>query len=259
MARSHARLWCSIWGDPDFLALDSDAQRLYMLALSQPNVTMCGVVPYTPKRWAGLAADQTPGKVKKAASKLEAGRFCLVDPETEELLLRSFVRWDGVLDSPNLVIAMWKDVPFIHSSRLREVFLFELPDTVGFPEGFERPCSNPLTEGFGEGLPDSSPFTSPSPQPLRGGVFDADFDEWWQVYPRRVDRGHALKAYVARRNEGAGAEDLLKAVRHYRSAVASTDPRYIKHGKTFLGKETWVEWVDGAPDGARDAISAVFE
>lgn len=144
MARSQARIQTTIWHDPDFLALTGTAQRIYFLALSQEQVNFCGVVPYTARRWARLATNTTFKEVTKGIIELVAARFILVDEGTEELFIRSFVKNDGILKSPNLVTAMGRDFLAIHSQRIREAFLKGLPE--GFPEG--------LPEGIVEGLPE---------------------------------------------------------------------------------------------------------
>lgn len=266
MARDYAKLMVNIWADRDFQALTSAAQRAYILAVSQPGMSYCGVVSYTPKRWAGFSADTSAPKIARAVRELQDRVYVVVDPETEELLVRSFVRHDGVLDSPNLMIAMWKDFASIHSLSIREVFLFELPEHVGFPEGLTRPQANPLAEryqeGFQEGLPNIYTSYPPTPSYSSAPVlepFITEFDQFWDAYPRRVDRGHALKAYTARRNEGAVAVELETAARNYSKSCRSknTAKEYIKHGKTFLAKDgPWTEWVAGPPEGEVASVSS---
>lgn len=155
--RTHARIYGAIWQDPDFAALKATSQRAYILALSQPSVSFCGVVPYTPRRWAVMAADTTPSGISRSVGELEDAGFVLTDVNTEELLVRSFIKYDGVLDSPNLVKAMWGDVRQVFSTRLRDAVLFEIPDE--FWEGEMEP----LTEGFAK--PDEDPVLKPCPTP----------------------------------------------------------------------------------------------
>lgn len=157
MARTEARIQTAIWHDDDFLALSSDAQRLYFVALSQPNVNFCGVVDYTARRWARLAPDSSARKVEAAVARLVEKRFVVVDADTEELLIRTFIRHDGVLSSPNLIIAMSKDFGTIHSTLVRSTVLDLLGE--GFVEG--------LTEGVREGL--AKPFRQGFAQHFRNG------------------------------------------------------------------------------------------
>src|SRR5690349_2529422 len=121
MARDHARFYVSIWGDPDFRALTCAAQRMYFVLTSQPRLTYCGVLDYLPGRFAKLAADEDEGSVEHAVKLLEADSFVVVDRETSELIVRSFVRHDGLLASPNMVVRMVKDRETIISDYLRSV------------------------------------------------------------------------------------------------------------------------------------------
>jgi hypothetical protein len=94
--RAEARLQVSIWSDADWLALSVDAQRAYLLVLSQPGLSLCGVIAYTPRRWATYAAGDTTERLEAAIDELEERRFVVVDRDTEELLIRSFMRRDRV-------------------------------------------------------------------------------------------------------------------------------------------------------------------
>ena len=83
------------------------------------------------------------------------------------------------------------------------------------------------------------------PRQDAGGTLEADFDEAWALYPRKLERGRALRAYTATRRRGASAEDLLTATRHYAADRAGEpDPdkreRFTKHAATFFGPdEPW--------------------
>ena len=160
MARSYAALYTSIWQDADFAALTSDAQRVYLLALSQPNISYCGVVPYTAKRWARLAKNTTPRTITKALDELIAAGFVILDAETEELFVRSYVKHNGVLRQPQLVKAMEREFEQIHSTRIRQAFLASLPPEYvgtlrsGCPKADgSLPEACPPTDGDGDGEP----------------------------------------------------------------------------------------------------------
>ena len=99
MARDHARVKTSIWDDPDFIGLKSAEQHVYLALMSNKGLSRCGVVTYIPARFEHLAADLTPARFKAAVSGLCNQRFVVLDERTQELLLRSYVRHDGVSDA----------------------------------------------------------------------------------------------------------------------------------------------------------------
>lgn len=126
MARTHGRLLCSIWNDPDWVALDFGPQWLYELLLSQGALNHAGVTGLTPRRWARCARDVTVCEVEKFMAALAEAQFVVVDEETEELLIRAFVRRDGVADQPNVLKAALSDARQVVSPRLRAVLAAEL-------------------------------------------------------------------------------------------------------------------------------------
>jgi hypothetical protein len=122
MARDHARVYCAIWGDPDWRALPPTAQRLYLLALSQRDISHAGVVAFTPARWAALAANTSTASIRRDARLLEERDYVVLDEATEELLIRTFIRHDRVLVVPNVAIAMARAARLIVSPKIRRAF-----------------------------------------------------------------------------------------------------------------------------------------
>lgn len=154
MARTHARIYTKVWQDRDFLALTPNAQRLYMLICSQPTLSWAGVIAYTPKRWAGLAAGCTAKQIATAATELAHARFVLIDEDTEELWVRTFVRHDGVLKVPQLKRSMFESLAAIQSQRIRDGFAHEYPHLSPDPE----PPDDPTRSDTG---PETGPPTGP--------------------------------------------------------------------------------------------------
>lgn len=70
--------------------------------------------------------------------------------------------------------------------------------------------------------------------------YSTDFEEFWSVYPRKVDKAQAYKKYKARLEDGFSHEQLLKAAKNYADQCRKyrTEEKFIKHGKTFLGEAT---------------------
>ena len=62
------------------------------------------------------------------------------------------------------------------------------------------------------------------------------FLDFWEVYPRKVDKGNAYKKYNARIIDGYSDGDLLLAATNYAEQCKreKTEAKFIKHPKTFL-------------------------
>lgn len=126
MPRDHARIQLSIWDQPDWRALDATAQHTYWMLLTQPRLSYCGVLDYFPGRLATLADGLTQSKVKTAVRQLERARFVVVDRETDELLIRTYVRHDGVLDRVNMGKAVGTAIEKVTSQAIRGAICKEL-------------------------------------------------------------------------------------------------------------------------------------
>lgn len=126
MARDRANIRVDIWSDDDYRDLTMSAQWLYELLLTHPTLTNAGVADWRPGRLAAHARGVTAEHVLQAAAELEERFFIVTDAETEEVLVRSYLRHDGVLQKPNVSVAMTKAFAAVASTELRGVIVHEL-------------------------------------------------------------------------------------------------------------------------------------
>lgn len=179
MAREHANIRVDMWGDADWRSLSRDAQWLYKLLLTHPDTNRAGVCDWRPGRLAQMAAGTTAKDVRQAGKELESRLFVVIDEETEEVLVRSYVKYDGVLKQPNLTVTMAKDWAGVASARLRAVVAFEVqrlratrPDLPGWKSEpkletlLKAPALNVRAD------PSVDPSGDPSPDPQTMGASD---------------------------------------------------------------------------------------
>jgi hypothetical protein len=98
-------------------------------------------------------------------------------------------------------------------------------------------------EGAGQ---DQKPCTAVHPNKKNSERNNAgiDFEQFWQLYPRRVGKGHARVAFEKIVRAGRFTVDELKAgAKRYAAecAAANREPRYIKHPQIWLNGECWAE------------------
>ena len=173
MARDHARIELNIWTDDDWLDLTPGAQHLYLVLLTHPDLSYAGVADWRPNRLRVMASRWDADDVKRAAEELARNLYIVVDEDTEEVLVRSFVRNDGLMKQPNLAKAMVKAARSIASRNIRAVLVHELlrlhedhPDLKGW-ESAEELLSwrSADPSGYPTGYPSSNPSSNPSGNP----------------------------------------------------------------------------------------------
>lgn len=121
MARTHGRIKVEVWDvGSDFRHLTVDAQWAYEMLISQPQITMCGTLPFTPKKWAKLASDLTLARIESAVEELEGHWYVIVDRDTDELLVRTMVKHDRAWANPKLAESARRRFKEIESESIRE-------------------------------------------------------------------------------------------------------------------------------------------
>ncbi len=69
------------------------------------------------------------------------------------------------------------------------------------------------------------------------GNLPSGFKSWWAIYPRKVAKGAAVRAWVKNDCEEI-AEEIIKATRKY---PFSDEAQYIPHGSTWINSWRWMD------------------
>lgn len=82
---------------------------------------------------------------------------------------------------------------------------------------------------------------------------DPEFVRFWSVYPRKVGKGEARKAWVRLAKAGIPVADLIAGAERYRDEVARRrlSEEYIKHPGPWLNAERWTDAPTSAQSGVR--------
>lgn len=145
MARTYARIFTAVWRDREFRRLRGAAQRVFLLLVSQPDITAAGTLALTVRRWADMDSDTTIEAFNSSLDELAAERFLALDRSTEELLVRSFVRWDGGYSNTKRRPVILRQADDVSSPALRRVLAAEF-GRLGLPIG-----------SLSDAVPDSPP------------------------------------------------------------------------------------------------------
>lgn len=126
MARDRANIRTEMWADRDIRSLTIGAQHLYLLLLTHSSLSYAGVADWRPARLAAMTQGWSREGVEDSALELNQAAFIHADDETEEVVIRSFLRHDGVIKHPRLHVSMANDWATIASVEIQEFVAFEL-------------------------------------------------------------------------------------------------------------------------------------
>lgn len=139
MARDYSKTNLAIWQDADWRALPWPAQSLYKMLWEHPDLSWCGVLDWRPAKFLGWAAGWERAQIELLADCLRARHFIVIDEETEECLVRSWARFDGITKHPKLSVTFARAFAGVGSNDIRGVLVNELhklrekePENVGW-------------------------------------------------------------------------------------------------------------------------------
>ena len=228
----YVRVMRSIWTDADWLELPSRSKMVYLQLISQANISKAGVLPTVPRRWASMYPDLDVEDILAAIDDLVRSGFVLVDEETEELLVRTYMRYDEMYAQPNGRKAISAAIDEIVSQALRNAVEEELADLTA--KGSVTPSTRNQEPG------------TRNPEPTTDVELVDRFDDFWQTYPRKTGKAQAVKSWAKLK-----PDDQEEAIRILPEHVAywhrtGTATQFIPHPATWINGR---RWEDELPSG----------
>lgn len=189
MAREYAKAWFSMFTDNDFVEQPHGDKWLYMVLIGQPALNYAGIQPMNLRRWARALRDgdgtvPADAEIEQRLNRMQERRFVFTDPDTGEVLVRTFMRSDQIARQPNVLKSALRALAHVESPKLAvilrdELGLIELPEVKSDKLAQDlrhlyRAAETHL-EGLAEGF--AEPFEEPFPRPAETEPFEEPFRE----------------------------------------------------------------------------------
>lgn len=102
---------------------------------------------------------------------------------------------------------------------------------------------NPINN-VGDKSPDSDGVLIPGKQIDKCDTYSPEFEQFWSLYPRKVDKRKTLRNWQTRLKQGAKPPQMIAAAKHYSQACVGKEQQFVKHASTFLGPDKpYEEWI----------------
>lgn len=284
MAREYAKVWLRILDDPEFRALSRGPQHLYFVLLLSRTVNNAGVADWRPKRMSVIARGWRPEQIEADVAILEEARFVVVDHQAEEILLRSFIRHDGIMSGPKTSQGMASAYRRTTSLKIRGAIAVEVkrlyseaedkatkawevfdvqqilaePEYVATISGVSDTPSDTRSVEYPDGMPgvsleyplsleplylstskpkDISSTAAPSTAPE---VDPWLFTEFWKLYPRKVGKEDARRAWArAIKRRKANPDDIVAGAGRYAADPNLPETTFVPHPAKWLNGDRW--------------------
>lgn len=278
----------SFWDDEWIQTLDPSEKLMYLYLMTNPLTTIAGVYKITKRRISfdtGFTLDTVGhilGKFEKACKVYNIGEYIILPswPKhqkwQESVKVRSGI--DRVLAQlPDEVLGLLVRINYeydISGDLLRERGM-DTPsnghtyptDTVpvhdGYPMDTPRTTLNsdsdfnsdlkPEHTASDDGSPAAGdghgPMSNPS-NPSKTSTIGSRFEAFWEAYPRKLDKGHARKAWDRIRPDEPLLGRMLDAISAQKGSDQWTreDGKFIPYPATWLNGHRWEDEVE-APRG----------
>ena len=136
--RTFAAIYLSTANDLDFRSLHYREQHMYWTLLRQQKLNRAGLLDLNVHRWAQSADGMSETQVIESLVILAERRYVVIDPQSRELLIRTYVRNDGAYKNPKMMVAVVSCAHEIESPRLRRALLAEM-DRIPLDELSDEP------------------------------------------------------------------------------------------------------------------------
>jgi len=245
----------SIWTDSEWLELSSTEKLIYLQLISQPNISKCGVLPFVPRRWAHMHPDLGPDELNAAIDSLERLGYVFVDRDTEELLVRTYMRYDEAWRQTNGVRGIQIEAEQIMSKALLQQVLQEFEKASGNPlhKGSDNPCDNPCDNSNATPLTPNPYPNTPNPDTETQEQTSSDdsvvaqvvpdweirFNSFWAIYPRKDNKKGSKIAFknLSKRDQMAALEALPNHIEFWKADNRTM--KLIPLPTTWLHGERW--------------------
>lgn len=230
---------------PAWVDLDPEHLGLWLLALlyCRRNLTDGHFPARLVRRWGG--SDEAAGALVDATRWHAPGHGCdrCPQPEDGQLYLHDFLEYQNSRAEVDELSAKRAQAGR-RGGKARHGLAADLqeqatPKQVANQDAgkTQADASKPQPEGEGEREKDS-------PARARAAAVAADFESWWELYPRKVGKAAAAKAYAkARRDVDALVlvDGLANAAQVWKAT--QTEPQFIPHASTWLNAGRWADEV----------------
>ena len=111
---------------------------------------------------------------------------------------------------------------------------FNTPTSTKFNKGIKQSLSTPIKQSLSNNINNNNISNN-----INNKQLEKEFNQIWELYPRKVGKSPALAKYIKARKDGVEFETVKAGVENYARFVKGKNEKYIKHGSTWFNQKGW--------------------
>lgn len=249
----------SFWTDTkiidDFSVMD---KFVYLYLLTNPHTNLCGCYEISFRQMAyETGIDQS--KVKETINRLKDKHDVIrYSDKTKEVLLINFYRYNWT-SSEKFRKPLLAEINSLKDAEFKR-YLSELADgkdTVSIPYSYGSDTTVTVSVPDTVSVPVSDSDNKSSSK--KNKSYEKEFDEIWELYPKKQGKTKAKEKYIKARKEGTTKEEVENGIKNYVRYIEATrtEDQYIKHGSTYFNNRCWLD--EYTIKSGKDALRAWAE
>jgi hypothetical protein len=141
-----------------------------------------------------------------------------------------------------------------HVYRLPKMAAQTLPVGEATAPAESAPGNRPSSGGQNHAgsVSETAPEPSSNPSQPSKKLIDAQFEQFWRIYPRRVGKRAARKAYGDALKRAPSPQAIFEGAQRYRDAPKPFADYSPAHPATWLNQDRWEDELDAGPDTRPD-------
>lgn len=146
-----------------------------------------------------------------------------------------------IFESGVVVITDWNKNNWLDTRRIRPTEYQKEKSLIHLTKDKKYLLSNGLASIEQSSIEQSS---IESPRAPKKNLFLTEFEEVWSIYPRKVGKGAARKAWEKISMTAELVERIRLSVESHKKTSQWQEERYIPHFATFLNQERWTDEIE---------------
>lgn len=237
-----------IWNDEKFRSLSDQGKLVFLFILTHPHLTSLGAMRASLDGLASELGWTSKGFRERFAEPFRNG-LLRVDERASFVVAPNFLKYNPP-DNPNVVVSWKHSLDLLPECTLKNELIKRVKQLV------ER-----LPKGFAERLPEV--FAKPSrtqeqeQEQEYTPIVPSDvrtppnaFDSFWKIYPRKIGKLAALKAWKKIKPSPDMVEAIMKAIEEQAVCEqwSKDNGQFIPYPATWLNQGRWEDEIEARQD-----------
>lgn len=191
----------------------------------------------------------------------------MIGASDDDLKLLIMKRYILPFDSGVVVIKHWKIHNYIQKDRykptvyIEEKAMLEVKENGSYTECIQGVSKMDTQVRLGKSsIVEDSVVEDNTPPALPSDTVSREFNELWELYPRKEGKKAAFASYQRAKKKGNTFEDVRAGILNYLDYIKAkkVEPQFIKQGSTWFNGEHWNDEYDYSVSEAQQINSNPF-